>query len=246
MEKTVYELMHGEKVVADIGTNGVCTVLDRAFLPFSIYLEDTAENDDLDIRMDNLTNFYYWCATRVLTLDRVYAKEILNSIGALQAQTDRDRAKIALSYHCLSLTDIFWVREKGENITFSQINLFENHLDNALVDISLRGKQMTVENSYQIADDLSTNGVFPKAWIREKNSFSLLKMETAGLWKMKSCQVRSAAVLTADRCSMRKVCLTDRKFQKAGSLRRWITAWYQWRHLKSMQQIMTFTLWISC
>ena len=55
MEKTVYELMHGEKIVADIGTNGVCTVLDRAFLPFSIYLEDTAENDDLDIRMDNLT-----------------------------------------------------------------------------------------------------------------------------------------------------------------------------------------------
>ena len=175
MEKTVYELMHGEKIVVDIGTNGVCTVLDRAFLPFSIYLEDTAENDDLDIRMDNLTNFYYWCATRVLTLDRVYAKEILNSIGALQAQTDRDRAKIALSYHCLSLTDIFWVREKGENITFSQINLFENHLDNALVDISLRGKQMTVENSYLIADDLSTNGVFPKAWIREKNSFALLK-----------------------------------------------------------------------
>lgn len=72
-----------------------------------------SRNDDLDIRMDNLTNFYYWCATRVLTLDRVYAKEILNSIGALQAQTDRDRAKIALSYHCLSLTDIFWVREKG-------------------------------------------------------------------------------------------------------------------------------------
>ena len=61
MEKTVYELMHGEKIVVDIGTNGVCTVLDRAFLPFSIYLEDTAENDDLDIRMDNLTNFYYWC-----------------------------------------------------------------------------------------------------------------------------------------------------------------------------------------
>ena len=56
MEKTVYELMHGEKIVADIGTNGVCTVLDRAFLRFSIYLEDTAENDDLDIRMDNRTN----------------------------------------------------------------------------------------------------------------------------------------------------------------------------------------------
>ena len=39
MEKTVYELMHGEKVVADIGTNGVCTVLDRAFLPFLLHDE---------------------------------------------------------------------------------------------------------------------------------------------------------------------------------------------------------------
>ena len=108
-----------------MGRTEYAQFLDRAFLPFSIYLEDTAENDDLDIRMDNLTNFYYWCATRVLTLDRVYAKEILNSIGALQAQTDRDRAKIALSYHCLSLLIFSGVREKGENITFAQINLFK-------------------------------------------------------------------------------------------------------------------------
>ena len=28
-----------------------------------------------------------------------YAKEILNSIGASQSVTDRDRAQIALSYH---------------------------------------------------------------------------------------------------------------------------------------------------
>ena len=33
--------------------------------------------------VNNLTNFYFWCASRVLTLDRQYAKEILNSIGAL-------------------------------------------------------------------------------------------------------------------------------------------------------------------
>ena len=175
MEKTVYELMHGEKIVVDIGTNGVCTVLDRAFLPFSIYLEDTAENDDLDIRMDNLTNFYYWCATRVLTLDRVYAKEILNSIGASQATTDRERARIALSYHCLSLMDIFWTKEKAEEQNFSEINLFENHLDCAFVDVSLRGRQMTIQNRYMIADDLGTKGCYPKAWIRDENGFKLLK-----------------------------------------------------------------------
>ena len=37
--------------------------------------------------------------------DCTYAKEILNSIGASQSVTDRERAQIALSYHCLPLLD---------------------------------------------------------------------------------------------------------------------------------------------
>ena len=37
--------------------------------------------------------------------DRTYAKEILNSIGASQSVTDRERVQIALFYHCLSLLD---------------------------------------------------------------------------------------------------------------------------------------------
>lgn len=167
----VYEIMHGENVVATLNTNGECTITKPDFLPYHLYLE---EEKYIDSRMNNIMNFYYWCATRVLTLDRKYAKEILNSIGVIQATTDRDRAKIALSYHCLSLVDIYWVRELGEEITFAEINLYDNHLNNAFVDVSLRGKQMTVENK-ELAQDLSTNGCFPKAWIRTKKGFSLLK-----------------------------------------------------------------------
>lgn len=88
---------------------------------------------------------------------------------------DKDRAKIALSYHCLTLTDIYWVKKTGEDIHFHEINLYENHLDNALIDLSLRGRQITVENSYLISDDLSTSGCFPKAWMREDTGFILLK-----------------------------------------------------------------------
>ena len=58
------------------------------------------ESDDFDERINNVTNFYYWCASRMLTLNRTYDKEILNSIGASQSVTDRERAQIALSYHC--------------------------------------------------------------------------------------------------------------------------------------------------
>ena len=166
-----YEIMHGESVVARLNTNGECRIENPAFLPYHLYLE---EEKDMDSRMNNMMNFYYWCATRVLTLDRQYAKEILNSIGVTQATTDRDRAKIALSYHCLSLVDIYWVREQGEKITFTEVNLFDNHLSNAFVDVSLRGKQMTIENK-ELAQDLSTNGCFPKAWIRVEKGFCLLK-----------------------------------------------------------------------
>ena len=88
--------------------------------------------------------------------------------------TDRDRADISLSYHCVSLTDVFWVRRKGENATFQQLNLYDNTLNEAVVEISLKGRQMTVTNR-ELAPDLSTKGCFPKVWIRDEGGFRLLK-----------------------------------------------------------------------
>ena len=102
----------------------------------------------------------------VKIVNRKYAKETFNSIGAAQAVTDRERAYISLSYHCVSLTDVFWVRKQGEEITFRKINLYDKTLNKAVVEISLRGRQMTVTNR-ELAQDLSTKGCFPKAWIRE-------------------------------------------------------------------------------
>lgn len=170
----IYEVMHMEKAVARISSTGEAEVLNRKFMPYDLYLEEEDLEYDIDIRMNNLNNFYHWCASRVLSLERKYAKEILNSIGAVQAVTDRERADISLSYHCVSLTDVFWVRKHGEDVTFKQINLYDNTLNETVVEISLRGRQMTVTNR-ELAQDLSTKGCFPKAWIRDKEGFRLLK-----------------------------------------------------------------------
>lgn len=169
-----YVIMHGNQKVVQIRRDGACRFYDKKMMPYNLYLENVVD-DDIEIRMQNLENFYYWCASRVLTLDRQYAKEILNSIGMTQASTDRDRAQIALSYHCLSLTDIFWVQEGSEDLDFYDFNLFDNHMVKAFVDIPLRGKQITVENSHLIADDLGTQGCYPKAWVRRGDSFYLMK-----------------------------------------------------------------------
>ncbi len=170
-EKNVYEIMHMDRRVAKITDSGQCKIYYKSFMPYHLYLE---EAKDIDTLVNNITNFNYWCATRILTLDRKYAKEILNSIGMLQAVTDKERAKIALSYRCASLTDVFWVKLKQEKILFKDINLYENHLDNTFIDIALRGRQYTVQNE-NLARDLSTNGCFPKAWQRIPDGFRLLK-----------------------------------------------------------------------
>lgn len=91
-----------------------------------------------------------------------------------QAVTDRERAKIALSYRCASLTDVFWVRHAGEYVSFGDMNLYENHLDRTFIDIALKGRQYSVQNEY-LARDLATNGCFPKAWRRTDSGFQLLK-----------------------------------------------------------------------
>lgn len=172
-EEIVYEIMHMERLVATVSSNGKAAIYEEQFMPYDLYLEEEDE-DDIDIRLNNLNVFYHWCASRVLSLDRKYAKELLNSIGAVQATTDLERAKISLSYHCVSLTDVFWVRNKGEEITFADLNLYDNPLNDAIVELSLKGRQMTVTN-HELAPDLSTKGCFPKAWIRGKDGFKLLK-----------------------------------------------------------------------
>ena len=172
-----YTIMHLNRRVASIRNDGTCTIYAASFMPYNLYLEQTKE---MDARVNNLNNFYYWCASRVLTLDRKYAKEILNSIGAKQATTDKERAAISLAYHCVTLTDVYWVKGYRERVSYDEINLFDHSLSDAFVDVSLRGKALTAQNAELIAKsdtagDVATQGAAPKAWIRRKGAFYLLK-----------------------------------------------------------------------
>ena len=172
-----FYVMHKDREVAKISKNGKCKIFYKTFLPFNLYLE---EADDVDTCVSNLNNFYYWCASRVLTLDRKYAKEILNAIGATQVYTDKERASIAISYHALSLLDVYWVKQAKDKTKFSDISLYRHSLSNAFVDVSLRGGNLTVENAELMsakdqAGDVATPGIAPKAWIKENGEFYLLK-----------------------------------------------------------------------
>ncbi|MBQ7291103.1 MAG: hypothetical protein IJW76_05205 [Clostridia bacterium] len=172
-----FDIMHKDRRVARIYENGKCTINFPSFMPYNLYFE---KDDSIDTCVQNLNNFYYWCSSRILTLDRKYAKEIMNSIGAIQAYTDRERAVIAISYRALSLLDVYWVRTKDDKKTFSEISLYNHSLSDAFVDVSLRGKNLTLANAELVtsrdqAIDIGTPGVAPKAWIRKNDVFYLLK-----------------------------------------------------------------------
>lgn len=173
-----FVIMHRNERVATVDCTGGCVIHNAKFMPFNLYLIENAS--DMRSRLNNLDNFYYWCSSRVLTLDRKYAKEILNSLGKKQAVTDRDRADIAISYHGLSMTDVYWVQGENENLNFDEINLYSNSLANSFVDVALCGKQLTAQNSQliddrEVAGDVGTSGIAPKAWVRRQDGIYLYK-----------------------------------------------------------------------
>lgn len=166
-----YEIMHADLCAATIDTVGRCKVYHPAFMPYGLRLIDAEE---FDAYIENLDLFHHWCASRILTLDRQNAKAMLNSVGMTQAATDRDQARNALKYRCLSMKDVFWIREKGERISFADVNLYQNYLGTSCVDIALLGKQYTV-SAMDLAKDLSTDGCCAKAWRYNGKHFELIK-----------------------------------------------------------------------
>ena len=174
-----FTVMHKDRRVAAIREDGTCTIYSPSFVPYNLHLEK-AESGDLDTRLNNLNSFYYWCSSRVLPRNRKYAKEVLNCIGAKQAATDRDRAAISISYHGLSLTDVYWIKWNREKLSFADLSLFRHSLSGAFADVSLNGRSLTVQNAELLAPndaagDVGTQGVAPKAWIRKNGCFYLLK-----------------------------------------------------------------------
>lgn len=151
--------------------SGATRILEPDLLPFGLSL---SEDDDFDERVNNRSVFDHWCASRVLSLDRKYAKEILNYFGLKQAVTDSDRADIALTVRGLTLTDCYWIKEEKEVLSWNDVNLYNNHLNEALFEVALLGSP-SVSNESLVTPELTTSGVYPKAWQRTSDGFILYK-----------------------------------------------------------------------
>ena len=156
---------------------GEFLILAESFMPYNLHL--TAECGSLQEKIANINAIHHWCADRVLSLDRCYAKQILNELGLPQSQNDSVKAKISLACRSISLQDCFWVKEEGDPITWDNVNLFTHHFSDALIPVALRGGSATIKNKHwrDISQELSTHGTFAKAWGRTENEIILYKAD---------------------------------------------------------------------
>ena len=91
-----YQIIHKETPVAQIDTQGHYHIFSKKFMPFNLYLDETDDDP-----LNNLSNFYFWCANRILPANRQHKDVILKSLNLIT----KEPAQIALLCHCLSLTD---------------------------------------------------------------------------------------------------------------------------------------------
>lgn len=165
--KISYVLMHKDREVLFFDFYGNTKIIDEKFMPYGLYIEKAS---DIDTRTNNLLNIYNWLARRVITIDRKYSKEIYNYLNLAQNSDDRTKALFSITYHSLSLTDVYWVKNEREKTKFKSLNLYDNSLSNSFVDIFLRGKGLTINKDNFDSKDLSTSGQCPKAWYRTKDN----------------------------------------------------------------------------
>lgn len=157
----------------DLGT-GEANIENEELVPLGMHIERNPHSIREFIR--NRDSFNSWCASRVLTLDRKYAKKIYNALGFSQRLQESEKAALARSYRCLSLQDCYWVKRYGDCVRWNEISLFRNSLSEALVPIALRGETFTLQNrELHRMPDVSTDGTYAKAWKRVNGRLVLYK-----------------------------------------------------------------------
>lgn len=107
-----------------------------------------------------------WLAGRVLLLSRANAKWIYNMFQFEQIETDEQRVKIAMTCRAVSVADSYWLRfDDDEDISWSQVDVKRNPLNEVVAQVALHGKSLTLQGS-MITPELTTNGAYAKAWRR--------------------------------------------------------------------------------
>lgn len=146
--------------------DSVVQIIERKRLPFSFRNKDAVTIFDV---VDFLSG-------RLLSLSRDNAKVILNTAVLPQSLKTTQRLKIVMFCRGLSMSDSYWIKRDDDNVAYDDVNLRKNHLSEAVIDVSLFGRHISIQRELLIPD-IATTGMFRKCWIRKGTKTYLCKSD---------------------------------------------------------------------
>lgn len=124
----------------------------------------------------NMNEIQEWMSGRVLSLSRDNAKQIYNMFHISQSNDKKTRAKICLLCHGVTVTDSYWIKLENDKKTWEQVNVRQNRFKE-IIDIALHGQNPSITTN-PICPELTTKGLFKKAWIRDSQTKELYLLKS--------------------------------------------------------------------
>ncbi|MCR5125720.1 MAG: hypothetical protein K6B43_11090 [Treponema sp.] len=162
MNKITYTLINKETPLCDFIIEGegeleLCRIV-KEYAPLPFWCKD----------IDS------WCASRSAAKHRTHVNKILELCGG------KTKSGFIALTHSLSLTDTLWVKSDKENVTWKDVNLYENNFDEVVSKLSFDGNGLFGSQMPTTSPELTTDGAYDKCWLNEKDGIHLIKTGSEG------------------------------------------------------------------
>lgn len=162
MDGMTYTLINKETPLCDFIIEGegeleLCKIVKR-YAPMPFWCED----------IDS------WNASRSSAKHRSHVEKILEMCGG------KTKSGFIALTHCLSLTDTLWVKSEKENVSWKDVNLYENRFDEVISKLSFDGNGLFGIQMSTTSPELTTDGAYDKCWLNEDDGIHLIKTGSDG------------------------------------------------------------------
>lgn len=162
MSNVIYTLINKETPLCDFVIEGVgelelCKIV-KTYSPLPFWCEPLST----------------WIANRSAAKHRAHVNRILDLCGG------KTKSGFIALTHCLSLTDTLWVKSERENVTWKEVNLYENKFDEVVSKLSFDGNGLFGIQMTTTSPELTTDGAYDKCWLNEQDGIHLIKTGSSG------------------------------------------------------------------
>ena len=158
-------------------------LLNKDYIPICIRRKDGRYT------FDSVRKF---CSLRVLSMNRVYCKEILTSCGV----EDQSDVNISIMSRALSFRDNYWIKSCASKENWDSVNLYANRFSAQVAQVALTGVVDTIELGDKLyTGELCNKGTKPKCYLHRNQEILLFKVETVDEIKSEIVSAVIASVL---------------------------------------------------